>query len=176
MNTQRNLLTAASLLFLMSSTAHAAVATIQKDTSWTRFEKESAHDFKCPDNKVLVGRGHDGDENQPTTYLCGTVSQNGTVLKKFNEQKISSDWLGMCPAGKVMTGRGRSGDENEPFWVYCAEFRDAWEDNLVVTPSQILEGDESDHKLECATNGVFWGTVHAGDENKNTSYFCAKLF
>ncbi|MCO1620146.1 hypothetical protein [Pseudomonas putida] len=176
MNTQRNLLTAASLLFLLSSTAHAAVATIQKDTAWSADQEESAHDFKCPGDKVLVGRSHDGDENDPTKYLCGTVIQNGTALKKYNEVTTKADTTALCSAGKVLTGRGRSGDEKEPYWIHCAEFRDVWGDPLMVSFTDMLEGDESDHQLQCSTNGVFWGMQHIGDENKDTRYFCAKLF
>lgn len=176
MNTQRHLLTAAAFLFLLSNTAHAALATIQPDAKWSASQKESDHDYRCPSNKVLVGRKHVGDENKDTGYLCATVTQ-GSQLQTFNEEKLTvNDTGAACPFPKVMTGRGRKGDENSPYWLYCSEVRDSWEDPLIPTHTSTREGGESDHALPCFKNEVLWGMSHYDDENGLTRYYCSKLF
>lgn len=178
MQINRHLLTAAGLLLFLSGSAHAAVAIIEKDANWSADQKESDHEFKCPTDKVLVGRSHDGDENGTTKYLCATVKQNGP-LKTFNEESITfeHDESGLCPSNKLLTGRGRKGDENSDYWIYCSEVRDVWgEDSLVRHLSEVLHEKESDHKLECSESGVLYAMHHSRDENGPTYYFCAKLF
>jgi len=176
MNTQRHLLTAAAFLFLLSNTAHAALATVQADAQWSNSQKESDHDYRCPSNKVLVGRKHYKDENGATGYLCGTVTQ-GSQLQTFNEEKIMIPFGGgTCPFPKVMTGRGRKGDENSDYWLYCAEVRDSWEEPLVPTHTSTREGRENAHDLPCFKNEVLWGMSRYGDENDLTRYYCSKLF
>ena len=44
-----------------------------KDLAWHHIDQEKNSIFDCPTNKVLVGRGHEDDENGPTEYLCGTL-------------------------------------------------------------------------------------------------------
>jgi predicted RNA-binding Zn-ribbon protein involved in translation (DUF1610 family) len=79
--------------------------------------KESAGDYACPGNKVMVGRQHYKDENGLTQYYCCDLSYNKTtpVNKESCEwspvQKQSATSYS-CPNGKVMTARNHTGDEN----------------------------------------------------------------
>lgn len=176
MNTQRHLLTAAAFLFLLSNTAHAALATVQADAQWSNSQKESDHDYRCPSNKVLVGRKHYKDENGSTWYLCGTVTQ-GSQLQTFNEEKLVISYGGgSCPFPKVVTGRGRTGDENSEYWLYCAEVRDSWGEPLVPTSTDTRQGLENAHDVRCPQNQVLGGMRRYGDEEDLTRYYCSKLF
>ncbi|MFJ4375659.1 hypothetical protein ACIP1T_24005 [Pseudomonas japonica] len=41
--------------------------------AWSSAFRESAHNFECPGEQVLIGRSHDGDENKETRYRCATL-------------------------------------------------------------------------------------------------------
>ncbi|WP_166367078.1 hypothetical protein [Pseudomonas akapageensis] len=34
---------------------------------------KKGHEYVCPDNQVMIGRYHEGDEHGETRYLCGTL-------------------------------------------------------------------------------------------------------
>ena len=115
------------------NTQHKCASVKQTDTALTVGPK-STHDiskestlykFECPDNKVLVGRGHQGDENGSTKYYCAQVIdawdkplQVGHRVWSGPIKESYSNYT--CLAETVMTGRGHTGDENGNSWYQCA--------------------------------------------------------
>ena len=115
-------------------TQHKCASVKQTDTVLTvgsisthDISKESIrYKFECPDNKVLVGRGHAGDENGSTKYYCaplkdawGEPLQVGNRVWSADIKESDSNYN--CPTGNVMTGRGHNGDENGTTWYQCSE-------------------------------------------------------
>ena len=115
------------------NTQHKCASVKQNDTVLTVGPK-STHDiskesteykFECPDNKVLVGRGHQGDENGSTKYYCAQVMSAGNNPLQVGNRTWSADIKESgsdytCPSGQVMAGRGHKGDENGATWYQCA--------------------------------------------------------
>ncbi|WP_066522737.1 fibronectin type III domain-containing protein [Curtobacterium ammoniigenes] len=93
-------------------TAKAVVS----DASWTSVGRESWSDFTCPDDTVLVGRSHVGDENGETRYQCATLQVAGASLKRSDVQAApavkESGHAFDAPTGAVLAGRRHDGDEN----------------------------------------------------------------
>lgn len=91
------------------------------DYKWSEFIKESSGvTFIAPDNQVIVGRLHLGDENGDTQYATAPVtvkrgSNNPTVTVvnlKWSEQIKASKSDFKTDAGYVMVGHRHVGDEN----------------------------------------------------------------
>ena len=80
--------------------------------------------FDAPQNRVIIGRKHQGDENAETTYATGIVKFNGhlTEIKGYTvseTRKESGGWNWFRTANnQVMTGRHHYGDENGNTY-YC---------------------------------------------------------
>lgn len=52
---------------------YAGPMQVTPENPWIPIEHESDSVFDCPENRVLVGRYHYGDENGATKYLCATL-------------------------------------------------------------------------------------------------------
>ena len=86
-------------------------------------EKDSY--YQCPQNKVMTGRKHTGDENKPTTYRCATIvnSQGRPINQTGGEWSApmpeNSSHMN-CPDNQVMVGRRHEGDEEGLTRIRCA--------------------------------------------------------
>ena len=88
-----------------------------EDILWERIDSESSGlGFDAPAGRVIVGRKHFGDENEPTWYATGVVKFNGytaymssyTVSEAVTEP---SGWY-KCDNQHVITARHHHDDEN----------------------------------------------------------------
>ena len=52
---------------------YAGPMQVTPENPWIPIDHESLSVFNCPENRVMVGRYHYGDENGPTKYLCATL-------------------------------------------------------------------------------------------------------
>ena len=79
--------------------------------------------FEAPENMVVAGRRHGGDENGSTVYLYATLKAinglgqivNGNITLSdahWSEWKQESNSIFIAPVGYVIIGRQHKGDEN----------------------------------------------------------------
>lgn len=97
---------------------------IVDDIQWSPWLKESSgNGYDAVENRVLVGRQHNGDENGQTRYATAIIKFNGKEVSIVNQ--ITSDsikesrnvWVS-SDANRFMTGRHHSDDENG-LTTYC---------------------------------------------------------
>lgn len=139
--------------------------------------KESNSAFECPTHQVLLGRGHKGDENGITRYLCGTAQQAGKTLTVKNIQQSDPQQehqsYFVCGLNTVMTGRKHDGDEEGDTRHWCGELTDGASVVLKVAPDEWgSQVSEHDHTFTCPENKVLIGRTHRGDEKGQTRYRC----
>lgn len=151
---------------------------IVDDIQWSPWFKESSgNGYDAVENRVLVGRQHNGDENGQSRYATAIIKFNGKEVSIVNQ--ITSDsikesrnvWVS-SDANRFMTGRHHSGDENGmtryqtgivKFNGKKAKVTHYPEADLVVKESGGLEVLPKD-------NLVMIGIKHSGDENGLTTY------
>lgn len=74
----------------------------------------------CPFDKVMIGRGHTGDENAKSNYTCASVQEDGHQLAvRPDPQWVDpvsdsddNDHQLSCGNGKALIGRWHEGDEH----------------------------------------------------------------
>lgn len=140
--------------------------------------RESSSSYTCPDNTVMVGRHHIGDENGNTWYQCADLTINNDLAKVT--ERFWSDWIKesrssyACPFNQIMVGREHSGDENGKTRYQCA--RVVWKGNY-VNHFFLLDWSpyfiESHSNFNCPDGTFMIGRRHYGDENGLTQYQCA---
>ncbi|MFJ4397676.1 hypothetical protein [Pseudomonas sp. NPDC089396] len=188
------------------STPPPAVVQTTLDSQWSAPVRENVDEpYICPDNKVLAGRQHWGDENGPTHHKCATLGAAGTYLRgesRWSSEIIESgidrdgddEWYYFsCPRNTVLTGRHHEGDENGPTKYQCSIiYKGATgnpENRLTVVSgewsaeiqesgkdSKIKGGNEDKgSEFTCPNNQVLIGRAHFGDENDKTRYRCGTL-
>lgn len=176
------------------------------DDKWSDPIRENVDKaFVCPDDKVLAGRQHWGDENGPTHHKCATLGDAKTYQRgesrwspEIKESGIGrsgdNEWYYFsCPRNAVLTGRHHWGDENGPTKYQCSIIykgaTDKPENRLTVVPgewsetmqesgadSKVKGGDESKGSgFMCPANQVLIGRAHFGDENGGTRNRCGTL-
>lgn len=88
------------------------------DIQWSSAIKESSGSgFWAPENRVIVGRYHKGDENGVTEYATAVIFVNGELAKTIDREshasfKESSGTWFVTNAQRVIVGRVHKGDEN----------------------------------------------------------------
>ena len=166
---------------------------------WSEWIQESGKDkkehseFICPDDTVLIGRKHKGDENGDTAYLCGKVLYNGegtmisTGATSFSYARWSvrlsenrSNYT--CPVNRAMTGRRHYYDENGKTEYLCAPIiyegtftvlaAGTWSDPIKESGTKASSYESA---FTCPANQVMVGRQHNGDENADTRYMCALI-
>ncbi|WP_432926462.1 hypothetical protein ACQPZZ_35955 [Microbispora sp. CA-135349] len=91
---------------------------------WTTPQRESRSDYSAPNNQVIVGRWHQGDENGDTRYRTAALYWQGRQVTLIDGDtsaeytESSHNW--QAKPGKVMTGRMHYGDENGKTWYRFA--------------------------------------------------------
>ena len=141
--------------------------------------------FICPDNTVIVGRWHKGDENGETQYKYVNLYFNDSLVRTKNHQW--SGWIQesgkstggysqfICPANTVLTGREHKGDENGNTRYRFSEIYSATPEGelplCTIDPVWTDPINESSGQWSDAPeNKVMTGRKHHGDENGNTEY------
>ncbi len=164
-----------------AATSAAAQVTVDVVLKHTSTVKESAGVwFTCPDNEVLTGRKHVGDENGSTTYYCSAVYINGqqvqhTVLSTWSANLKESRSTFLAPVDQAIVGRWHGGDENG----YTRYLTGAmyWEGRPVRFVFSGWSGlmKESNHYGKAPEGQVITGRSHSGDENGYTRYQYSKV-
>ncbi|WP_060513253.1 hypothetical protein [Pseudomonas sp. NBRC 111124] len=147
-------------------------------TEWTSAGKESESNFTCPENTVIVGRKHDGDEIKKTSYKCATPGNNIVQAKsawsvKFPEcgyrlkddddddfttctdakdyDKKKQEYIYFtCNPDEVMTGRIHKGDENALSQIQCSELYQGSEkpENRLQVIPSKWQGPQEEHESD----------------------------
>lgn len=169
-------LTAATALaaLTLAPATPASAASIQVIRGYVATVREPGSDFHCPENEVMIGRKHSGDENGYTTYFCGQIYVNGQRAEvseppyKVRVEESHSHYY--TPDGHAVVGRMHYGDENGTTWYYSAPI--SWQGKPVRLVNRRWTGDmkESDHGSIAGPNEVMTGRDHYGDENGRTRY------
>ncbi|WP_329181645.1 hypothetical protein [Streptomyces sp. NBC_01477] len=92
---------------------------------WTNGQKESTSSFTAPEDEVIIGRQHSGDENGNTSYRTAYLTYQGRELTLQNQHTVGpyreSSSSSTAAAGELMVGRSHSGDENgNTYYQYAA--------------------------------------------------------
>ncbi|WP_344979097.1 hypothetical protein [Streptosporangium fragile] len=86
------------------------------DGNWSPTMVESDSHFTTSNDRVILGRRHDGDENGLTQYFTGTVHWRGSQVRiasrRWTAAMRESDHSGRAGSNEVMVGRWHNGDEN----------------------------------------------------------------
>lgn len=136
--------------------------------------------FIAPENMVMVGRRHSGDENGLTTYLYASLKaidyRGSTVSGEI--KLIDAHWVDAgeesgsvfkAPDGYVIVGRKHSGDENKKTSYMVAKITFNGRETTVLETNSLIE-----YQLYVESKGIFFqtepyflyiGRVHSGDEN-----------
>lgn len=149
--------------------------------AWEDAGNEHNSKFHCQGNYILIGRAHDGDEEEPTQYRCASASQGSGAVSLKNHRQAPGQHEAtsyfVCPKDMVMTGREHDGDERGETRYTCAEAYLSDDTRLLVRPDPWSdEMKESAHLFECPSNKVLIGRTHEGDENDPTRYRCGTLY
>lgn len=96
--------------------------------TWSHNIKESdGVFFQCPQNFVMIGRRHKGDENGKTSYLCAPLTLSGYGLtltpQSWSDPIKEADSSYTCPPSQLMIGRWHKGDENGDTRYLCASLQ-----------------------------------------------------
>ena len=163
---------------------------IVDDIQWSPWFKESSgNGYDAVENRVLVGRQHNGDENGQTRYATAIIKFNGKEVSIVNQ--ITSDsikesrnvWVS-SDANRFMTGRHHSGDENGQTFYHFSEAQYSFQTSDRAPEGTRLVPDirqttasqkESNSYFLCPSNCVMTGRKHDGDENGDTIYEYASL-
>lgn len=164
--------------------------------------KESGQDnpngyseFLCPDNTVMTGRWHKGDENGKTKYEYAElrlVDENGNLFISPNQRiivgipkwstqiKESSGHEFQAPYNQVIVGRRHYGDENGYTQYATATVtvqRDSRNPTVTVVDKTCSDSiKESDGKwFNADSDYIMTGRYHEGDENGETYYISGRL-
>jgi hypothetical protein len=174
----------------MSSNTYYLVPDLQKVVENGPI-KESNSTFLCPENTVMIGRMHQGDENKDTYYRSAplmvdpSTGQAGTV-----NIANPSDWIDagkqselsyQAPAGFVITGRKHDGDENGKTYFKISEVLigntiSKTVDTVTSGPIKENSGIWYDTPAIDTMKGAITGMDHAGDENGNSTYTASLVF
>ncbi len=145
--------------------------------------KESKSNYRCPDNTVITGRWHKGDENGKTRYEYSTLravdihgkSVNGTItfenIRWEGWFKESSGSGFQASDNRVIIGREHKGDENGKTRYLTAEIFFNGEKASIESSYfsyQIKESSGSWFRTD--RRRIITGRIHRGDENGNTTY------
>ncbi|GAA3019961.1 hypothetical protein GCM10017559_50360 [Streptosporangium longisporum] len=158
-----------------ATSSAAAVHTVRVQLHTVTTVKESAGAIvSCPDNQVMTGRSHTGDENGYTKYSCSQIF--------IDDEQVTVErrgWVGVgressslfeAPENQVIVGRRHSGNENG--YTYYEQAALWWQGRQlrVVLSPWGSDVRESNHSVSASPYHVMTGRVHYGDENGYTAY------
>jgi hypothetical protein len=155
-------------------------------------EENGPDERKCPTDHFIIARYHDGDEQDPTHYTCGTVegyhTRSAQWSPEFRESGLDKEETQVtandkryiyftCPVNTAMTARWHSGNENGDTKYECSDLFSYDRRPVIVEPGRWSdELKESSKTYEvCDSNQVMIGRAHKNDENGETRYLCGTL-
>lgn len=166
-------------LFLLISNTDSVKAIEVESCSWLGPQIESSSNFDCSklgDGYYVTGRGHLGDEDDPTDMQCCHNSENlvTTGTKNISCSDESENCNLVCPDDfPFMIGRSHSEDEEGPSTITCGSV-----DKTDVKLDQcewINSGSEYTlGRFMCPSDKPFMrGRFHDGDETDGyTNHYC----
>ncbi len=185
--------TVSAIVFLMFSVAANAeqwlVVPVDQRHIIDVGAESSGADALCPDNMVMTGRWHKGDENKPTKYECGSLRLYDPYSESTKVAKIrvtDRSWTHDCgkesscgyiaDGNRIITGRKHTDDEQGPT---------RYQTGLVVVNDQRTNVNDAKAGIKFSeSNGQWWrsgslevmvGRQHWGDENGDTQYHSASI-
>lgn len=143
-------------------------------TNPTTIKESSGTAFLCPENNVLIGREHHGDENGNTTYYCARILVNGYLVTVnagpwTNAQKESASSF-TAPEDEAVIGRYHVGDENGNTQYRTAYLTVQGKELSLTNVHTVGPYQESNSLSKAGAGEVLVGRSHAGDENGSTYY------
>ncbi len=153
--------------------------------------KESNSEYVCPDNMVMVGRMHKGDENGDTTYRSAPLMVDPNTGESREIFVVDqTDWIDadpqskldyIAPDGWVITGRKHKGDENgETYFkisrVMVAQIYARTVDEVQSGEIKESSGHWYDTPAIDSMKAVITGMTHEGDENGKSTYYGRLVF
>jgi hypothetical protein len=148
------------------------------------FKEAAGEWFDCPEDMLMIGRRHHGDENGNTYYTCAKFVYTGVpvLLSEPSRSKKIKESAGLeyeTPNGTVLAGRWHKGDENGE-----TEYKDSRPRLDDRSGRRVLLGrrvwsekiKEAGSDYECPAGSVLTGRWHSGDENGSTRYQYACLY
>ncbi|MEH6354297.1 hypothetical protein [Pseudomonas sp. 3JA] len=101
-----------------------ASVVIQTITKSTGIKESAGIYFVCPNNRVMIGREHIGDENADTYYGCAPATNAGRNLTVtphgWSDSMKEANSEFRCPTNQFLIGRWHQGDENGNTRYRCA--------------------------------------------------------
>ncbi|MGW2213369.1 hypothetical protein ACWCSD_00140 [Nonomuraea sp. NPDC001684] len=171
------LATAASVILALALTPAdpaAAKPVVSIVEGYSATVKENDSSFFCPQNEVLIGRAHHGDENGHTTYWCGKIWIDRTqVAVSTNHYQLvdpeTYSWF-EAPESNAMVGREHDGDENGISVAYFAMLTYLGRPVTLVNKRWSETYTEESHESKANPGEIMTGRKHFGDENGDTEY------
>lgn len=167
---------------ILSNIINSSEIIIVPDTYYISEElmESDGLSFVAPDNMVMVGRRHSGDENGVTTCLYASLKAiNSSGTKVSGEIKVIdtswSEWIKesssnfIAPNGYVIVGRQHLGDENGNTRYKIGRITFNGKNTSIENTQSMVE-----YQLYMESKGIFFqtepyflyvGRVHQGDEN-----------
>ncbi|MCO1620147.1 MAG: hypothetical protein WBQ92_02445 [Pseudomonas alloputida] len=112
--------------YICATFKHGATELNVKNDEWTPwFPENKGVWFTCPQDTVMTGREHKGDETGDTRYRCSQLMK-GTQQMSIHKSTEWSDALDenshfyLCNPGTFMVGRWHEGDEKGDTRYRCA--------------------------------------------------------
>jgi hypothetical protein len=171
--------TALTALTMIPVAPAAAAPSVQVRPGYTATVRESDSYFWCPQDEVMIGRAHSGDENGYTTYFCGQIYIDNQRVEVLEPPYKDDEWEDtthfVTPDDYALVRRDHYGDENGFTFYYCARL--SWQGKPVrlVDRRWTEEMKESKHSSRAGANEVMTGRHHFGDENGRTKYQYARV-
>ena len=152
-------------------------------------DESDGTEAKCPDNMVMTGRMHTGDENGPTEYECAALELHNpyrAITLRATIEVKDRDWTGRCEKesvcaflaadNRVITGRMHTGDENGPtrYETGIVTVNDTRVDVNFVSQSPFFK-ESSGQWWKAGPWAVMIGRLHVGDENGDTMYQAGRI-
>lgn len=164
----------AALALLPATPASAADHDVNVYRGYVGTVREPGSSFMCPQDEVMIGRAHTGDENGYTTYYCGIVVIDGTRVEAlYTPYKVTiteSSGKYTVPDGYALVGRSHYGDENGSTTYYAKKLEWRGQSLRILYRQWTADMKESKHASIAPGATIMTGRYHYGDENGRTAH------
>jgi len=159
--------------------AAAAAPSVQVLQGYTATVREPDSHFWCPEDEVMIGRAHSGDENGYTTYFCGQIYIDNERVVVVQPPYKDDEWEDytyfVTPDDFALVRRDHYGDEKGFTFYYCSRLLWRGRPVRLVDRHWTEYMKESKHSSRAGVNEVMTGRSHSGDENGRTAYQYARV-
>lgn len=162
-------------LMLLSAAFNVSSAPVQADIGLSYWHRECMHFYE-----IVVGRKHQGDEQDPADVLCAPLTYKGETPDFYDREYPELTESGhefVSPQTQFITGIELRGDENDPMRYTTTKIRSKDGDILAYRPvGSWVKVDEHAHEFRCPQGQALIARSHFGDEKKPTYYACGKIW